>query len=218
MIVGTSNHGTLVNLKFALLRPEKGAKERTDGIGNLGKEYAGGIAQPKLSASPKEPFFLVFLKRKLERVPAAGVEERDFDRRSSMFIRVAACTMSSFCSSRRALLLSSRSRMRSRILSLFLRPQDRKQADAPRTYFAHIGASALPLERFIAEFFRRLRVSPRGLIPITPSRIGGYNRANPSESTPPRGSPKHAQSILQSIPLGPKGPSAQSSLDSSVLA
>ncbi|KAM7249862.1 hypothetical protein ACFE04_019641 [Oxalis oulophora] len=84
MIVGTSNHGTLVNLKFALLRPEKGAKERTDGIGNLGKEYAGGIAQPKLSASPKEPFFLVFLKRKLERVPAAGVEERDFDRRSSI--------------------------------------------------------------------------------------------------------------------------------------
>lgn len=30
------------------------------------------------------------------------------------------------------------------------------------------------------------RVSPRCLIPITPSGIGGNNRANPSESTPPR--------------------------------
>jgi len=30
------------------------------------------------------------------------------------------------------------------------------------------------------------RVSPRGLIPITPSGIGGNNRANLSESTPPR--------------------------------
>lgn len=42
---------------------------------------------------------------------------------------------------------------------------------------------AHPKERIVLWFSR---VSPRVLIPITPSGIGRNNRANPSESTPPR--------------------------------
>lgn len=46
-----------------------------------------------------------------------------------------------------------------KIASFCLRPQDREQADAPRTdqAFAHIGASAVPLEGFQSELLRVFR-------------------------------------------------------------
>ena len=50
----------------------------------------------------------------------------------------------------------------------------------PRTDLSTKGP---PKERIVLCFSR---VSPRGLIPITPSGRGSNNRANLSESTPPR--------------------------------